>query len=196
KIFRRGLVNEFLSKVKKGERDFTYLYFNKNRFEYNFNDSADFVDSDIAEFSPDLGQQMVQVVLKNRKDEKSNDFRTADFQCAKFLFRSFKLTPRQASNADFWNYLHHTALYEYIHLRWNKILEQDGESLKTYIHRHWLMDRSSQKHLINFPLTTLWWSIYVTIDDSRENPFELAKLYFQNNRYRTVTFGGSSFVRH
>src|SRR5690606_13868251 len=47
-----------------------------------------------------------------------------------------------------------------------------------------------------FPLTTLWWSVYVTFDDSRDDPFELCSLYFQNNRYRTVTFGGSSFVRH
>lgn len=196
KIFRKGLVNEFLSKVSKDDRDFISLYYNKNNFKYNFNNSLDFVDSDIPEIASDLGEKMAQIFLENLKDEKTNDFRNADFECAKFLFESLKLTPRQASNAELWNYLHHTVLYKYIHLRWNKIHEQDGEELKTYIHRHWLMDRSSQKHLINFPLTTLWWSIYVTIDYSKENPFDLAKLYFQNNRYRTVTFGGSSFVRH
>jgi hypothetical protein len=58
------------------------------------------------------------------------------------------------------------------------------------------MHLSSQKSLIVYPLTTLWWSFHLTKDESREDPYELTKIYFKNNRYRTVTYGGSSYVRH
>ncbi len=51
-------------------------------------------------------------------------------------------------------------------------------------------------HLINFPLTTLWWSIHISVDESREDKYELSRVYFSNNRFRTVSLGGMSFVRH
>ena len=180
KIFRKGLLSEFLIKDAGDDQGFINLYLNKEKFAYKFDKTNDFVDSDIPEISEELGLLMEQTFKDNLKDETSSDYKEADYECAKLLYENLKITPRQASNAEFWNYLHHKIFYKYIHLRWSKIATGNEEQQKTYIKRHWLMDRTSQKHLINFPLTTLWWSIHITNDNS-ENPYKLSNIYFQNN---------------
>ncbi|MDR6517324.1 DUF6339 family protein [Chryseobacterium camelliae] len=194
-IFREGLIDEFLLHLEK-DNTLLDLYLDQEKFRYQFNEKSDFIISDIPDVPDNIGDELIKIFNNNSDPSKSNDFRTADFECAKYFYETLQLTPKQASNKDFWNYLHHFSCYQYIHKRWNRIYESEEESRKTYIKRHWLMNLSSQKHLINFPLTTLWWSIHVSIDDANINKYELSQIYFQNNRYRTVTFGGSSYVRH
>lgn len=185
KLFKPSLVNEFLDKLNQEESSFIKLYENQEEFLYDFKES-DILESNIPKTSNDLEQKMLDV-YENYKNEQQS----ADFECAKILYENLKLTPSQAGNADFWNYLHHFDMYKYIHKRW-----KNQGNLQTHIRRHWLMNLTSQKHLINFPLTTLWWSIHLTIDEQREDKYELSKVYFSNNRFRTVSLGGMSFVRH
>lgn len=192
KIFRKGLIEEFIRKVKSKDDKFIALYLNKEEFKYKFNEEYDFVESDLPKIPSDLGVQLEEI-FKSVIEPSTSEYRKADFECAKHLYENLELTPRQASNLEFWNYLHHTICYKYIHLRWNRIESSDVEN---YISRHWLMNQSSQKHLINYPLTTLWWSVHLSIDSTKSNQYELTEVYFQNNRYRTVMPGGSSFVRH
>src|SRR5690554_2522480 len=192
KIFRKGLIDEFIQKVKSNDEGFISLYLNKKEFKYEFNEEHDFVVSDLLEVPSDLGIKLEEI-FKSNLEPSTSEYRKADFECAKYLYENLRLTPRQASNLEFWNYLHHTLCYKYIHLRWNRIESSD---VANYISRHWLMNQSSQKHLINYPLTTLWWSVHLSTDNTRINQYELTEVYFQNNRYRTVRPGGSSFVRH
>lgn len=192
KIFRKGLIENFLLKIREEDEKFMLLYLNKERFDFPFDPKVDFVDSDLPSVPHDLGYRLEEIFLRFTSPE-STDYRNADFECAKYLYENLPLTPRQASNTEFWNYLHHTKCYKYIHLRWSKI---ETSNIQTYILRHWLMNKSSQKHLINFPLTTLWWSIHISIDSSRTDRYGLSEIFFRNNRYRTVMPGGSSFVRH
>lgn len=185
KIFKSSLVGEFLDKLNQEEADFVKLYENQEEFLYPFEES-DILESNISVHNENLGEEMLQTLSDNQ-----NDNQAADFECAKILYENLKLTPTQAGNADFWNYLHHFDMYKYIHQRW----KNQGD-IHTHIKRHWLLNLTSQKHLINFPLTTLWWSIHLTIDETREDKYELSKVYFSNNRFRTVSLGGMSFVRH
>lgn len=185
KLFKTSLVSEFLDETNQEVSSFIKLYENQEEFLYPFKES-DILDSNISIFSNDLEEQMLNTFENNKNDQQ-----TADFECAKVLYENLKLTPSQAANADFWNYLHHFDMYKYIHQRW-----KNQGNLQTHIKRHWLMNLTSQKHLINFPLTTLWWSIHLTIDENREDKYELSKVYFSNNRFRTVSLGGMSFVRH
>ena len=194
KKFNTGVVEKLKNLISNDDSSIIKYYLNKNEFKYHF-ENNDFTVCDFYEIPRDLGNEMIST-FKSNLNQKSNDFRKADFECAKLLYESIKITPKQASDIDFWSYLHHFDMYKYIHLRWNEIESPSKSSRETYINRHWLMTLSSQKHLINYPLTTLWWSIHLTIDDSMDDPYELSKIYFNNNRYRTVTFGGSSYVRH
>lgn len=185
KLFKPSLVNDFLDKLNEDKSSFIKLYENKEEFLYPFEES-DILESNIAIFSNELEEQMLYVFDIHREHQQ-----TADFECAKLLYENLKLTPSQASNADFWNYLHHFDMYKYIHQRW-----KSQGNLQTHVKRHWLMNLTSQKHLINFPLTTLWWSIHLTVDENREDKYELNEVFFSNNRFRTVSLGGMSFVRH
>jgi hypothetical protein len=194
KKFTAGVIDRLKEFVNKGDTSVIKSYLNKNEFKYRFEED-DFMVSDIEAIPSDLGKRMINAFTSNLT-QKSNDYRKSDFECAKLLYETLKINPRQASDINFWSYLHHFDMYKYIHLRWNEIESPSKSSQETYINRHWLMTLSSQKHLINYPLTTLWWSIHLTIDNERKDPYELSKIYFNNNRYRTVTFGGSSYVRH
>ena len=195
-IFKEGLVETFINRVEQNDEKFIALYTNQEEFKYSFDTLKELEYSDIPKVPTDLGDRLVQIFEKNMDPLKPSDYKKADFECAKYLYESIRITPKQASNLSFWNYLHHFDCYKYIHKRWNRISENEFVSKEVYIKRHWLMNLSSQKHLIVFPLTTLWWSIHISVDEAKENPYELAEVYFGNNRYRTVTFGGSSFVRH
>ncbi len=189
-----GVIERLKNLINKGDLSVIKSYLNKNEFKFKF-ENNDFMDSDFEAIPSDLGKKMINVFTSNL-NQKSNDYRKSDFECAKLLYENINITQRQASDIDFWSYLHHFDMYKYIHLRWSEIENPSRGSQETYINRHWLMTLSSQKHLINYPLTTLWWSIHLTIDNNLKDPYELSKIYFNNNRYRTVTFGGSSYVRH
>lgn len=185
KLFNSSLVGEFLDKVNREEANFMKLYENQENFLYAFEETQ-ILESNIPIQNVRLGEDMLSTFYTHKNDQQ-----LADFECAKLLYENLKLSPAQASNADFWNYLHHFDMYKYIHQRWN-----NQGNIQTHIKRHWLMNLTSQKHLINFPLTTLWWSIHLTIDETRVDKYELSKVYFGNNRFRTVSLGGMSFVRH
>lgn len=195
KKFAPGVIARIQEKIRKEDPSYSKAYLDKKQFSISFN-SDDFEFCDLPAIPSALGQKMQSTFLENLNPNKKNDFRKADFECGRLLYETLKLTPRQASDIDFWSYLHHYDFYNYIHKRWSDIHNLEGNKLADYIQRRWLMTLSSQKHLITFPLTSLWWSIHLTIDEDREDPYELTKIYFNNNRYRTVTFGGSSYVRH
>lgn len=184
-LFKTSLIDEFLEKVNKEETSFIKLYENKDEFLYPFKET-DIFESNINVINESLGDILLETFNKFKDDQQ-----VADFECAKVLYENLRLSPAQAANADFWNYLHHFDMYKYIHRRW-----KNQGVMHTHIKRHWLMNLTSQKHLINFPLSTLWWSIHLTVDESREEKYELSKVYFSNNRFRTVSLGGMSFVRH
>jgi hypothetical protein len=184
-LFKTSLIGEFLDKIDQNEVSFIKLYENQDEFIYPFKDS-DILKSNIKVVNHKLGDELLNTFTKYKYVQH-----VADFECAKVLYENLPLSPVQAGDADFWNYLHHFDMYRYIHQRW-----RNQGNIETHIKRHWLMNLTSQKHLINFPLTTLWWSIHLTIDKKREDKYELSKIYFSNNRFRTVSLGGMSFVRH
>ena len=193
--FAPSVAHRLREKIKREDENLLSAYLRKDKFTYSFEED-DYVFCDFSPISASLGGELKETFFSNLSSEKKNDYRDADFECAKLLYENLNLTPRQAADKDFWNYLHHHDMYQYLHSRWNEIENPSKGSQETYIFRHWLMSLSSQKHLINYPLTTLWWSIHLTIDLERQDSYELSRIYFNNNRYRTVTFGGSSYVRH
>lgn len=195
KKFSKHVVGELKQLVDSDNQRIIDLYRNKKEFQYDFTDS-DIDYCDFKELPSRLGDNVITIFINNLVDSKSNDFRVSDFECAKYLYENIPLTPRQASDNHFWSYLHHTTFYRYIHTRWNEIENPSRTTRARYIATHWLMHLSSQKNIIIFPLSSLWWAIHLTIDEDREDKYELSEVYFQNNRMRTVSLGGSSFVRH
>lgn len=115
-----------------------------------------------------------------------------DLESAIALYEAFKnLTPLAASKVELWTYLSHVDLFSYMQKRFPKVT--DGTADVKYIQERWF--RNSQG-IIRSSLSGLWWSVYCSIDENREDKYELTRMLFQNDSIRTHYFGSSTIFRH
>lgn len=104
---------------------------------------------------------------------------SSDFEAAKVLYESYKhITPLLASTEQFWAYLCHVDLFPYVQKRWGTDLENPE-----YIEDHWFFGKYGY---IRNCLASLWWSIYCSYDESKEDPFELSEILFRNYSFRVA----------
>ena len=123
--------------------------------------------------------------LAERMSEKD------DLKSAIELYEAYhELTPLAASKNDIWTYLTHVDLFSYMQKRFPEVKEGNADA--KFIREHWF--RSAQG-TIRSSLAGLWWSVYCSVDDSREDKYELTRMLFQNNNIRTHYFGHSSLFR-
>lgn len=132
-------------------------------------------------------------LLKNPQDE---------FECAKIIYNAYKnLTPLQAADERLWIYIAHVELHEYMRIRWriedivlrtrpDGTLPNRDEVERDYILDHWF--GGYMRHAIS----NLWWSVFETIDEERENPYELTEFLFKHYDFRTRRFASSVFARN
>lgn len=115
-----------------------------------------------------------------------------DFTTAVELFKAYKnVTPLLASLPDLWVYLAHVDLFPYVQKRHSDVMKDDVT--KKYIENHWFENEVS---LFRMALPSAWWSVYLSIDEERENPYELTEILFKNQELRTNSFGPLSLIRH
>lgn len=123
----------------------------------------------------------------------SND---TEFEAGRILYESIQLSPQQASDIGFWTYQNHYIFYPYIARRWAAIWKDDVENPSSYIINHWVQTNTTQGELIDYPISGLWWSFYLTVDKDREDKYELTKVFFKNESIRTKLLGTARFARH
>lgn len=115
-----------------------------------------------------------------------------DFYSAIELYKAYRdIPPLVASLPDLWLYLSHVDLFLYVKRRWPIPEGKSEDDLISFIQNHWFGTES-----IRSTLSGLWWSAYLTVDESREDPFELTKILFENETFRSRVFGSSLIVRH
>lgn len=158
------------------------------------------------EFKPDNSfrlfteQSEVQITNENLVNQMLSAFEQneTEFEVGKLLFENLKLNPKQASDIGFWTYHNHHTFYQYIAKRWGDVWneEKDVANPSTYIVNHWIQSNSSQGELIDYPISGLWWSFYLTVDESRTDKYELTRILFKNFSLRTKYFGQARFARH
>jgi hypothetical protein len=121
--------------------------------------------------------------LNERLDPKD------DFKSAVELYKAYKsLSPIQASDSYFWESLTHLDLFDYTKERWS--LDKSKLSSKMILD-HWFVSSGYYRH----SLASLWWSVYLTVDDKLQNPYELTEVFFGNQTFRTRTYGTSLVSR-
>lgn len=102
-----------------------------------------------------------------------------DFESAVALYEAYpNLTPLVASQASLWVYLAHNELFSYVQKRWKVSANSTEERMK----RQWFDNGESGT------LSGLWWAVYLTVDEDREDKYELTRTLFQNQTFRTRTF--------
>ncbi|MBQ6079665.1 MAG: hypothetical protein IJK93_05230 [Muribaculaceae bacterium] len=118
-----------------------------------------------------------------------------DLQTAIAIYEAFpNLTPLFAQQDDLWVYLTHADLFKYVKERWPLQNETDDEKKRRFIENHWFHNPT------NFLRTTfagLWWNVFMTVDENREDKYELTKVMYNCGQdWRIMRFGELSLVRN
>lgn len=115
-----------------------------------------------------------------------------DFKSAVALFEAYKnLTPLVASLPDLWVYLTHVDLFPYVQQRYAGVFDNDVS--EDYIIQHWFKNEVS---IFRMGLPGLWWSVWLSLDEDRNDPYGLTKVLFKNQELRTNSFGPLALIRH
>lgn len=131
---------------------------------------------------------LVDKLLQNVNDDCSN---------AILIYEAFqKLEPIQASDERLWVYLSHVDLYSYMVKRWNAVHNGTAKDGKDYILEHWFLSSSAQSSLVRNALAGLWWSVYLSVDETKDDKYELTKILFRQLDFPTRTLGTYKLGRH
>ena len=127
--------------------------------------------------------------------EKLNPTPEGDLQTAIAIYEAYpNLSPLFAQQDDLWVYLTHVDLFDYVKKRWPIKTGKDVGIANqcAFIEDHWFRNPS----MIRSALKGLWWAIYCSIDESREDKYELSRVLFKNYSFRTRYFGTYELFRH
>lgn len=114
-----------------------------------------------------------------------------DFPSAVALYDAYKgLKPLQAINAQFWESLSLTDLFPYMQKRWNLT---EAKDLKKNILNHFTFKSHG---MMRHGLAGLWWLVHLSIDENRDNKYELTEYLFKNYTLRIVRFGVGKVIQH
>ncbi|MBD5176973.1 MAG: DUF4357 domain-containing protein [Bacteroidales bacterium] len=115
-----------------------------------------------------------------------------DFQSAVALYEAFSgLTPLLASDKSFWIYLAHVDLFPYVQKRFPKVMKEEGRTSQLITVRWFFAD----KGFIRNALASLWWFVYLTVDEENNDKYKYTRLFFSNYEFRT-NFAQYTIVRH
>lgn len=185
KKFTIDTIKDLKVKVKELNETLTSFY-TQNEFKPDESFRLFTEESELSNISKDLVTDMISAFEENE----------TEFEAGKLLFENLKLSPKQASDIGFWTYHNHYTFYPYITKRWSDLWEDEVINPSTYIINHWIQSNSSQGELMKYPISGLWWSFYLTVDEEREDKYELTKLFFKNYSLRVVQMGQTRFARH
>lgn len=115
-----------------------------------------------------------------------------DLSTAIEIYKAYEMvTPLLASLPDLWVYLAHVDLFPYVQKRHSDVLGDDVT--EEYIVDHWFKNKVS---IFRMAIPSAWWSVYLSIDKTRKNPYELTEILFKNQELRTNSFGPLTLIRH
>ena len=166
--------------------------------------SLDLYDRIKSPFSNDMVFKLIGIEKPEGLCDKMCEDAKNELKCAIHLYEAYKgRTPLQATDERLWIYLAHVDLYDYMTRRWplsearsRKRFEgeevSDDELKKNFILDHWFGSRGYMRQGIS----NLWWSVFVSIDEERKNPYELTEYLFERYDFRTRRFASSVFARN
>ena len=175
-IFRERYVQELKKNVQSGE---ILGHYNSKEFVYNKNEVL-----------------LVQNVANPKNLLNSLDIKD-DCKTAIAIYEAYNiLEPIQASDERLWTYLAHVDLYPYMIERWPEVYNGTAANPTKYILDHWFLSSSAQSNLLRHALGGLWWSVHLSVDEERENKYELTEILFRQLDFPTRTLGTYKLGRH
>lgn len=114
-----------------------------------------------------------------------------DFVSAVALYEAYKtLKPLQAINTQLWESLALNDLFPYMQKRWKL---SEAKDLKRSIINHFQVKSHG---ILRHGLSSLWWLVHLTIDETRDNKYELTEMVFKNYTLRYIRFGAGRIIQH
>ena len=128
----------------------------------------------------------------------------SDFENAKTVFEAYKdkLNPVQASDLRLWAYLAHAQHWDYMCTRWridvpDEEVEEDEQEAgkkspteKTIdrVKARYFFGASRGKAFVRQGIARLFWSAYLTYDESNPNPYEYTEFFFsKQDMFTSIT---------
>lgn len=87
-----------------------------------------------------------------------------------------QLTPAQASDERLWSRLCHVELWPYMRSRWPIERFTDSEKAARFILARYFVPQSQGRSVLRNGIARLWWAAHLTVDQSRDNPYELTEI--------------------
>jgi len=88
------------------------------------------------------------------------------------------LSRLQASDARLWTRLAHETFWDYMRLRWPVEKYSDREKSARFVLQRYFVPRSESRALLRHGIARLWWGASLTIDQRRENAYELTSVLY------------------
>jgi len=121
-------------------------------------------------FNLPVGGADVKVIDLEVDSEKSS---RNDFENAITLYQKLNISPAMASSGAFWMIYSHSML-DYLRNRW-PLTGDDDDDIKTITNKYLCEWSPSKRTLSRGGLSGLWWGVHMTVDHSREDPYELTR---------------------
>jgi hypothetical protein len=170
KKFTSGYVNHLKNEVERGLSIKNY-----DESEFIINEDRTLIISNI--YKPDNLYGRLRI----------ND----DYVSSVAIYEAYSdLNPIQASDEGFWTYLSHVDLFDYLRERWTK------EKTSDYLLDHWFIKSSSQSNLLGDNLSGMWWAVKLSVDEDRDDKYELTKILFRQRDFAFRTLGSYKLGRH
>lgn len=176
RIFRQRFIDNLMNKIRVEDG---VTLFRNSEFQFDNKDTL---------IMPHIEKPMGLITKVNAND---------DFNSAISLFEHYsKLTPLEAGDSRFWNYLSLIDLYPYLLKRWPNIYERkENINGEAYIFDHFILEKSS--HLLRHWLSGLWWSVYLSFDPKNDiDKYKFTQVLFWNQTLRTRTLGTYMLARN
>ena len=119
---------------------------------------------------PGVYNKRVDLIISNPNKPAADDFDNA----VKFFNEYKSLSPIIASHENIWAYLTHVEYFEYVKKRWQISNDTSTDSIIDHF-----FVRSMMKVMRN-GIARLWWPVYLTYDETHEDPYHLTKVFFTN----------------
>lgn len=116
-----------------------------------------------------------------------------DFDAARILYEAYEQVPFSIiTNNDFWIYLAHTELYQYVWKDAHK--DNSGELSGSKILERWFFGQGAQRNT----LASLWWAIRKTIieDETGDARYEWSKVFMGRRKLYTRSLGASAITNN
>ena len=113
-----------------------------------------------------------------------------DIENAILVFETFSLlTPAEATDEKLWATLAHNDCWDYMRKRW-PVEDNTAKNKAEYVEQRYFIKGVNTKNLLRHGIARLWWAVYLTKDENRENPYELTEEIFSMLDYTTHLMAG------